>query len=325
MAPPSSTATAAGYAAARQVCRRAWPDVHFAAHLLARTDRHALFVILAVLEQLRQIVWSDDQDACRDDAAPDVSACDTCTGDTCEQRGKVCAAVLDALFAGETTGRADLDAFAAVAPQRQLPRARFDSVVQGWLVERSTRRVATWSRFRELSREGWAGAGALLLHAAAGRSLDDLPNHARQQVTALFTAAHWTGVLHTLAAGRRRDQLLLPLDDLVRCGLSERAVDAMLADPVMLHDDDRWRAFFAAATDRTVNLLRAGEAALVHLPPAGRKLLAAGHAQLVERWNRIERDPAVILADRADVSLGKRLRLLPAVWRSLAASHRRPH
>ena len=319
----SSSATPhAGYAAARQVCRRAWPDVHFAAHLLARADRHALFVTLAVVEQLRRIVWSDDHDACGVDATPDVSACDTCTGDTCEQRAKVCAAVLDALLAGETTGRADLDAFAAVAHLRQLPRARFDEIARGWLVERSLRRVATWSRFRELSRAGWAGAGALLLHAASGRSPDELPSHAREQVTALFTAAHWTGALHTRADGRRRGQLLLPLDDLVRCGLSERAVDDMLAEPSMLRNDERWRRFFAAATDRAVNLLRAGEAALPHLPPPGRKLLAAGHAQLVERWRQIERDPAVVLAPRTDASLGKRLRLLPTVWRSLAASQR---
>src|SRR6185295_8772142 len=90
----------AAYTAARAMCRRAARELFFASHFLAREQRHALYVIHAVLGQLHEIVHhpgTAEQPA-----------------ETFEQKRAVCGSVLEHLWAGEATGKPELDGFHAV-------------------------------------------------------------------------------------------------------------------------------------------------------------------------------------------------------------------
>src|SRR5687767_4789518 len=97
----------AAYSAAREACRAAAPDVFFACHLLPRPERHAVYTLAVLWDQLRQIIDAPVEAPTEGNGEPGsqlpegvVAGCVSCGGDSVEQRQAVGVAVLDFLYSG---------------------------------------------------------------------------------------------------------------------------------------------------------------------------------------------------------------------------------
>lgn len=247
-------------------CRLRDPDLFFASQFMGKRRRHAVYVVWAVLDQLRQIMTSKDEGGCAGCSGSGSGACGSMnkppTPGMDDERVKVCAAVLDYLLGGEKTGEAHLDGFAEIINHAGIGRARFDEYVQGLAELQALKRVATWSRLRA-ALEKAAGAPAAIV---ADMFTDDYPDDRRARLTAWATAPALLELLcDTASIWRCGARLLIPLDDLVKCRLTEKDI-AGFTEKQTAGGDERWRAMAQLQSERIANLRAGGLAGLDPLP-----------------------------------------------------------
>lgn len=184
-----------------------------------------------------------------------------------DERLKVCSAVLDYLLGGEKTGEAHLDGFAEIVKHAGIGRARFDEYVHGLAELQALKRVATWSRLRA-ALEKAAGAPALIV---AEMFADDYPDDRRARLIAWATAPALLELLcDTAKLWRCGERLLIPLDDLVKCRLTEKDI-ARFTENQTAAGDERWQALAQLQSERIANLRAGGLAGLDPLPPDVRR------------------------------------------------------
>lgn len=327
------------YRAGRDLCRRAAPDLFFAASMLTRPQRLAVFSLHAVTRQLLDIIHAQACDGAPDHgcgqcsgSAPGPSGCGDgrhmnpsssmppmCGGESIAQRRAVCRSVLDYLYAGERTGKPELDGFHLVAQHLSLDQSVMTSLVDALAEEAEVKRYATWSRLRnQLDR----GAGALTLAVFPSLSHEpDRPLEATAQHQALAWAAalRMVTILHDASGHWRRGRLLLPLEDLVQHGLSEQDIGRFVQCG-NTEGDERWRAFFDAMRQRTLKLYRGGCVSLARLSPSARRFTAVlGElhmlrlTHLAQRGGDPFRGPVRLGHWRRVVKLGSALRLVSSL------------
>ena len=170
-------------------CRAVWPDVAFAASFLPKGQRHAVNSVGVVLHQVVQIIdpAAGDDHACEQEGdkpgCPTPTACgETCQGggETPQQRRDVCSSILDYLFSGQSTGRPELDGFASVAKQFDLPQASFESFAAGLNDLINTPRYAIWRRLRESLEETCGTAARLVWRILAASQKRAARSHRRR-------------------------------------------------------------------------------------------------------------------------------------------------
>lgn len=213
------------------------PDLYFAAHWLPRAARGQAYTVACVAAQLADII------AHRDDPPEPI-----------EHKRAVCSAVLDHLYRGQSTGKAELDGFASIASAAGLERRWFESFCDGLAKLEATKRYATWGRLcADLELAGGAAARIAARLLGADDILLERPTTSRQ-LAAWGAAVHLAGLLAGLGAELKHGHLRIPLDDLVRFELSEQALTRLVETGA----DEAFAALMRQQTARARNLLRGG-------------------------------------------------------------------
>lgn len=288
------------YRAARDHCRRTAPTLLLACGFLPKPRRHDVFTVWAVLHQLLDIMHCEGG------------------GESIEQRRDVCMSVLDYLFAGEVTGKGELDGFADCAARHQLPRRTFDDYVQGVAAQLAVKRYPTWKRLREHLDATAGGAAQLAVAALSGGALDET---ARSQAIAWGTALQLVQMLHEVASVWAQGRLVVPLDDLVACGLSEASIKQWCQ--AGRADDDGWRRLVDRVDQRAHNLYQGGVRCFKGLDaPAARACAVMGES-VMARLDALKRATANPFGGQTKYGSLHRLRQLPRAMALVRSIHRR--
>jgi len=291
------------YAAARAVCRRKFADVFFAAHFLPRPQRAHLFTLATVLDQLHQIMAGND-------ATSEEGGCGC---DTPTERRRVAGRVLDHLCCGEPTGKAELDGFAELLAAYALPRALFDEMLDAMAAHHGRKRYATWRSLHEMSHR-LAGSIALLGWSLLGASAQATT---AAQVRSLGVAVHVTGMLLRLGAHGRAGRVLLPLEDLVRAGLSDRDI-LRFAEAQNDGGDERIRTLLRRQVDRLENLFTGGLKCVAALEDAAaRRAVIVAVNQSLAQLDRMANGQVNVFGAVSQTTLWQRLRCAMQVSRLL--------
>ena len=320
-APRSSFAIdAKRYRALRLHTKKHAGDLFFAGYFLPKPKRYALWSLNALRLQLDEILGCPQTG--RGDVAPSAGSCGAsgcseggCSGESIETRRGVCLSVIDHLYNGLDTGKPELDAFLQVRSAFDLPRGLFETWIEGSATERTLPRYATWKRLNE-TLDATGGAPAMI----AAHVLADMPTALQSpttqgQLRAWGAALRFITVIENVAAEHKAGRLMLPLDDLVKAGLSEQAI-ARFTEAGTAAGDAKWQAFMQAALERIRNLLRGGARALSIISHGGTRRAAASIGVFAyDRLQRLIKAGGDPFATRITTSTWRRLRLMPRASR----------
>ncbi len=328
---PDRRAESLQFRATRSLCRAELQELFFASHFLPKPLRGALYGVAAVGSQLleiacptpprqneNQIPTVNPTAAGRftDEPVADSSCCCCEAGDSGSQRRAVCMAILDHLYTGQPTGKPELDGFKRVADRYGLPRSLWDTFVHGLVDLESVRRYATWTRLRDHLDRTTGTIADLAVRVLSQGSIPDPSG--RHRSAALGTGLGLALILAHLRQDLRKDRLRLPLDDLVRFGLTETDLKRF-ADTGTTGGDPRWQRLIGHETDRAKHLIRGGtRAAFSVLEPSARRataVLAAIYLGLLEQISKHD-----LFAVHPQIGPWQRLRQLPVAIRMTAAA-----
>jgi squalene synthase HpnC len=191
------------------------------------------------------------------------------------------AARLDDIGRGETPHEAPFAALAAAIRRHGLPLRPFHDLLDAFLQDVDTRRYPTYAAVLDYCRRSANPVGRLVL---ALYGADGAQNVARSD--AICTALQLTNFWQDVALDWRKGRMYLPLEDLVRFGVDESAIDEARAD-------ERWRALLAFECARTRALFDTGRPLVRALPLRLSLELAAviaGGERILERIDAVEGD-----------------------------------
>jgi 15-cis-phytoene synthase len=314
------------YRVARQWCRQRVPDLFFASHFLDRGRRRAAYHLFAVYQQLHEILAEPtactDAQSCELDAAASGCATPEACASGCAAgaespgvRRSVCSAVLEHLYAGQPTGRPELDGFAAAAQAYGLSRDRFETLCDGLAAEAGVKRYATWQRLHEDLNRSAGSAAMLVWQVLTGPGKADSGATVEHQVIAAGVAMRMGVVLCRVPLDWRAGRLLLPLYDLVKFGLSERDV-AQFTEAGGCQADVRWSELMAFQIERVRNLYRGAARSLTELHDDGaRRAAAATAAMFSSMMDRLEQADGDPFAAQIHNSNWNRLTSMPRAFR----------
>jgi len=319
----------AAYRAVLARCRAIDPEAAFASHFLTGASRHSLFCIGGVIDQLREVIADGKSDAPLGAPAAPTSAapascgsggCGSCGGaESPEKRRDVCLAVLDHLYSGEPTGKATLDGFFTVATRQQIPRELFERLIHGLYTWNTTRRCATWAKLHALCDET-GGVAALIaframLPVSAG---SELTPKSQSLITAWGASLRLTWALEHIGRDKLAGRQLLPMDDLVRFGVLESALNSW-AKAGNAGGDEKWKSLLAFEVERAENLYRGGCGALSLLSDRDRKAAAIWGEGWCEKMAALRSGACDGLSNTDATAAGfwKRITRLPAAIKRL--------
>ncbi len=314
------------HAAAKKLCGDKSPAIFLAGHQLAKPERYALYVCFAVIDQLKYILTfeetQDTKDSCggggdcdscavpsdtpiesitdknriAEVCSTDGSSCNTeedgegggCCGggNSPEQKMAVAISVLDYLFAGDQTGKPELDGFHEIAKYHNLTKAYFKQICEGIVKLHEVQRIVTWQSLYQIFWQ-FSGASLGLFHILGTGQIN--------QKTILLAQAFGAGVQLTDTLCSLHDwqssKFILPLDDLVKFKLSEFDVKRFAKNEADAAADDRWKSFVHFQVIRAQKLLIGGLKILDTLPPAHRRALSNYALIINQRLVRIKCHP----------------------------------
>ncbi len=203
--------------AAGRICRQRFPEIHFAAHLLPRPQRNAVLCLAAAVDQVQQIIHPPAPTEHPDAASSSCgSGCCGCHGG--DERRRIALAVIDHLYRGEPTGKPELDGFLLVLKAYRVPSEPFQTAIDAALEHAGRVRYATWSSLYDMCRRT-AGPFASLALPILAPGADTTAHTQAISLAAAMRATHL--LLHAGEEGRA-GRVTVPLDDLVRFGLTDR-------------------------------------------------------------------------------------------------------
>lgn len=290
--------------AAAATCRDQSPQLFLAAHLLPRALRADALTLRAVLHQLHTIMFTDDDEGgcCQGQPAGPFS---------------VCHAVLDHLWTGEPTGKDELNGFAALQQQYDLPRERFDRIINGWQGFSKVPRIATWSRFRELHDRANAPMIDLLL-SLLGEQLEDT---SRLQVESIALAMSVAHVLNDIGHALKRGVVPLPLDDLVRFGIHDHQLINFANQ--QLPGDQRWCALVDHEVNRALTLLHGGAKATAAINHAATRRALAVLVRGYQMWlMKMARHAEDLMTSHVELTRFEHFRAMAGVYTAKPALKR---
>lgn len=240
----------------------------------------------------------------------DTSGGGCCGGESLEKRVEVCHAVLDHLFAGEPTGRLDLDGFGMMVERFGLARPSFDLIVEGLREAVKTQRYATWKALRR-SLDKAAGEAARLGFAILGSAVTE---DRMDQIGAIGIAMALMDEVGRSAGRLRGGKLVWPVEDLLNVGLTERSYGELLGDDGRCQDERLGRLVQLQA-GRARNLLHGGAKALRLIEDErGRRAAATLVGSYESKVKEMEAMGAGALRGRVKLTMGSRVR---GMWRGL--------
>jgi len=318
-------ADAARFAAARDLCRRRWPELFYASAFLPRAKRDAALAVVAFCQMVREAMEAPDEAGAAAGARalrerPLAATCTTC-GPTgwLDARVALLAERLEELYDGrlELTAPASrsqpqhvLHAFMRTVGSFDIPRQLFLDFASGCISDSVLFRYATWTSLERHCRQT-AGSVALMLAAVFGVTHSGAGEHALK----LASAMRLTDILRDLKGDWGRGRFYLPLEDIARFRYSERELAGRVVN-------DHFRDLMRFEIARARELFKQGAEGLCWLADDGSRLtvsaLATGSAGVLDA---IERQGYNVFARRPALTTAQKLRRLPMAW---TLARRRP-
>ena len=246
-------------------------------------------------------VW----DFCRavDDAVDEAPAEGGWTGETQARAASELAgwrSELAAVYGGTPRTKQGI-ALQPYAREFDLPRARFDELIDGVEMDLLHARYETFASLLEYCRRVASGVGLICLEIFGYRN-----KASRAYAESLGVALQLTNIIRDVAADARNGRVYLPAEDLERFGVVEADLRAGLAPPVadlLRFECDRARGYYRRAAEQ--------------LPPEdARSLLAArimGEIYFAI-LQRIERQGYDVFSERIRVPRPRRALIALRAW-----------
>jgi phytoene synthase len=315
--PRSDPADAAGFAAARAMCRREAKAHYFESNFLPRAKRDAACALFAFCHMVREAVGAGAESLNGAHGLrhyPVAAACSSCepTG-SADGRIGMLRERLDEVYDGRLALPAPasrsqeqhaLHAFALTVRRYGIPREHFLDLAQGCRADQAVSRYATW---RALDRHcyGVAGVVGLILAGALGVTSSGAAEHAVKTGVTI----ELTRILCEIRRDRDRDRIYLPLEDLARFRYSERDLAASVVN-------DNFRELMRFQVGRARGFFREAGEGLCWLADDGSRFavaaVAASHTALLDA---IERERYDVFTRRPTLSATQKFRRFPLAWR----------
>ncbi|HWP39760.1 MAG TPA: phytoene/squalene synthase family protein, partial [Tepidisphaeraceae bacterium] len=197
------------FAAARQLCRKAAGGYFHAIAILPGVRRDAACAVLAFCAMLREAMAVPGREAMVRDRIQAIYA----------------GSLQLPLVTFRSPEQHTLHAFELAARRFEIPKQDLLDFADACEADLRTVRHATWASLEKHCR-GIGGSVGRMLGYVLGMTHSD----ATQYAVAMGAAMRLTNLLHELRTDLSRGRLYLPLEDLVRCGCSERQLYAGLVN-----------------------------------------------------------------------------------------------
>lgn len=199
-------------------------------------------------------------------------------------------------------------AWADACARYQIPRQYAEQLLDGVAGDLVATRYAT---FADLSRYCYAVAstvGLMVMHIVGYAGKEAIPYAVK-----LGVALQMTNILRDVAEDWRNGRLYLPTEELAAYGLSEADIAAGVVD-------DRWRAFMRFQIERTRQLFAEALPGVALLGSSSRFAVQAAAELYAAILDDIEAHDYDVFSRRARTNDGRKLRLLPGIWRRAHAA-----
>jgi phytoene synthase len=286
----SPEAVRAGYTACRRVARQSGSNFYASFFFLPADKRRAMDALYAFMRQTDDLAdnsrplaerrqslaqWRAQLSAALDaeDSLPDRDS----------KEDRLAAALLPAV--------------ADCVRRFQIPVEHLTAVIDGVEMDLDGRRYETFDELAEYCRRVASAVGLACIHIWGFRDPAAI-EPARQCGLAL----QLTNILRDLKEDCRDGRVYLPLEDFRHCGYSVDDLAAGVAD-------ERFVRLVRLEIDRAKSLYRAGAELVRWLDPDGRRMFAVMVGVYHRLLEKIDRDPAALLARRIRVSGWEKLRI----------------
>lgn len=193
-------------------------------------------------------------------------------------------------------------AWAEARSRFAIPRGYAQQLIEGVARDLVQTRYANFDQLAEYAYGVASTVGLMAMHITGYSSDRAIPYAVK-----LGVALQLTNILRDVAEDYRNGRLYLPQDELSAYNLSERDIE----DGVV---DDRWRAFMRFQVERTRRLYDEAQPGIALLDADGRFAIAAASTLYRAILDDIEAHDYNVFLRRAHLSLGGKLRRLPAIW-----------
>ena len=314
-------ADAAGFAAARAVCRRHATSFYLASIFLPNAKREAAHAVYAFCRMIAEAFDQIDEDIegarglrHHPAVASPVGGCATCgpTG-SLDARLATFRERLDDIYAGRLElpmpeSRSEpqhaLHAFARTADAYEIPKQYFMDLAEGCRMDLTVARYATWSALERYCYHA-AGVVGLIMTAIFGVT----HSGAGEQAIKMGNAIQLTNILRDLKGDWDRGRVYLPLEDMARFRYSERD----LANGAV---NENFRELMRFQISRARRLYQEAAEGLCWLADDGSRLTASTmmvvHSGILDA---IERNDYDVFSRRARLSSVQKMRKLRTAWR----------
>jgi phytoene synthase len=194
-------------------------------------------------------------------------------------------------------------AWADTCARYHIPRQYAEQLLDGVAGDLVPRRYET---FADLSHYCYAVAstvGLMVMHIVGYTGNEAIPYAVK-----LGVALQMTNILRDVGEDWRNGRLYLPTAELAAYGLSDADVAAGIVD-------DRWRAFMRFQVSRTRHLFAAALPGVTMLGRSSRFAIQAAAELYGAILDDIEAHDYDVFTRRASTSDGRKLALLPGIWR----------
>jgi phytoene synthase len=284
-----------------QMCRERARTIYMASFFLPPRKRLALQATGAFISMLYDAL----------DAVPTSGGGGCASGGDLEARTALVVERVDRIYAGEicppTMGGPDeaIIAIMSVAIHRyQIPKQWFLDLVEGLKLRATKLRFATYSSLEKYLRARGGSIG-LIVSAILGVTTGDAHHHAVE----MGMAVELTRILRDLKRHAARNQIFLPLEDLIRFRYSEKDLLAGVAN-------DHFVELMKFQISRARQLYQSSSQGLPHVGGHASRLAAATLAVLYSGILRaIERKRYDVFTTDIKLSAAQRARRMVDAWR----------
>jgi phytoene synthase len=298
------------YAAARDLCRREFKDLFFAAAFLPAPKRRAVYAIASFCKMVADALSPTATGG--DPPPPSTLGAPSCSAGALDQTMALLVDRLDEIYehrldlplpAFRDPTQHVLYAFARTVERYSIPKQLFLNFAQGCRMERSISRYATWP---SLERYCYCGGGAVAL--AIGCVLGLQHSDAFDQVIQLGNAIKLTSILRDLKQDLARGRVYLPLEDLARFKVTQ-------SDLFSGTVNGNFRRLMQFEIARARELYRKGAEGVCWLADDGSRLAASTMALFSSGiLGAIERLHYEMFAKRPALTTVQKLRRLAPAW-----------
>lgn len=309
------TADAAGFEAARRICRRHARSFYFASFFLPRANRQAAYAVYAFCRMIDDAIDADDASI---EGATGLRHHPVAAGGCCSRSGldvrlEMFRSVLDSVYDGSLQlpspeARSEpqhaLHTFAQTVHRYEIPRQHFLDLAEGCRMDLTVLRYATW---RSLERYCYhvAGVVGLIMSCVFGLTHSD----AHRQAVTMGKAMQLTNILRDIKEDWDRGRVYLPQEDLARFGYTERELAAGVVN-------ESFRELMRFEIARARKLFYEGAEGLQWLAGDGSRLTASTMAVIYGGiLDAIECRNYDVFSGRAHLGTAEKFRRLPGAWR----------